>query len=493
MTIDPVQGKKKDTYTHEDLKAIIRPLEERLTMEREMRENLEHAIDEITEHLFASLEELSSRSKMLQNRNLELEIQDKIVKIINQEISLESVLKTLLQQALYLFPHGEKGAFLQYDPRSERFVFSAVQGYDAKSLEQNSISYKKWVKMITKNSQELDDGILIVKGFDSGISPEILHGKLSHSMLAMALNLDRKLDDFLILDNTKDPQMFEPSDIQNLLRFREHAISAISKAKILDLLQEEKKKTDKALEHARQTNKKLEKARQELEEMSFTDPLTKLHNRRFLTTFIQKEFSKTIRYYRQKNTNGASPAAKAAIGFAMLDIDHFKHVNDTFGHDSGDLVLKQVAHILNKNCRESDIIIRWGGEEFLIICLNINAEEVQFLSDRIKTAIEKQVFVIANEKSLNQTCSIGFACYPFISSDIKALNYEQMIAIADKCLYVAKASGRNTWVGVSGTKKTSRKDIPSILNSQFNTLIQKGLLDICTSLPDVNSLSVLQA
>ncbi len=492
MTFDPVQAKKKDTYTQDDLNAIVRPLEERLTMEREMRENLEHAIDEITEHLFTSLEELSSRTEMLQKRNLELEIQDKIVKIINQEISLESVLKTLLQQALYLFPHGEKGAFLQYDPGSERFVFSAVQGYDPKSMKQISISYKSWVKMITRDAQELDDGILIVRGFDSDISPEILHEKTSHSMLAMALNLDRKLDDFLILDNTKDPQMFEPSDIQNLLRFREHAISAISKAKILDLLQEEKIKTDKALEHARQTNKKLEKARQELEEMSFTDPLTKLHNRRFLTTFIQKELSKTIRFYHQRNINDSPPVEKAAIGFAMLDIDHFKYINDTFGHDSGDLVLKQVAHILKKNCRESDIIIRWGGEEFLIVCLNINAEEVKFLSDRIKTAIEKQVFVVTNEKTLNRTCSMGFACYPFIASDIKALDYEHMIAIADKCLYVAKTSGRNAWVGVSGTKKTSRKDIPSILNSQFSKLITKGILKICTSLPDVNSLSVFQ-
>jgi diguanylate cyclase (GGDEF)-like protein len=286
--------------------------------------------------------------------------------------------------------------------------------------------------------------------------------------------------------------MFDPSDIQNLLRFREHAISAISKAKILDLLQEEKLKTEKALKHARQTNKKLEKARQELEEMSFTDPLTKLHNRRFLTTFIQSELSKTIRFYRQRATSKPPPVEKGAIGFVMLDIDHFKDVNDTFGHDSGDLVLKQVAHILKKSCRESDIIIRWGGEEFLIVCLNINAEEVKFLSDRIKTAIEKQVFVVANEKNLNQTCSIGFTCYPFIPSDIKALNYEQMIAIADKCLYVAKTSGRNAWVGVSGTKRTSRKDIPSILNSQFNRLITKGLLEICTSLPDVNSLSIFQ-
>ncbi|MCK5683238.1 GGDEF domain-containing protein, partial [bacterium] len=354
----------KEDNSRETLKTEIDLLEDKFIMEKEMRENLEYAMDEISDYLFSSLEELTTNAKQLKKRNIELEIQDKIVKIINQEINLENVLKTLLQQALYLFPHGDKGAFLQNDVQSNQFRFAAIEGYSAEAIESLSLSYKDVLTIMTKNVQQLDQGIFVINQFDiEATLQQNVFVKAPNSVIAIVLSLEKKLDDFLILDLMNDAKNFDQQDIKNLARFREHAISAISKAKILELLQEEKEKTEKALDITQQANKELETARKKLEEMSLTDTLTKLRNRRFLGTFIDCEIDKTLRkYYEWLQGHRSESPSKSDLVFYMLDIDYFKWVNDTFGHDSGDRVLEQVSDILKAECRGSDIVIRWGGE-----------------------------------------------------------------------------------------------------------------------------------
>ncbi|MBU1344645.1 MAG: GGDEF domain-containing protein [Proteobacteria bacterium] len=485
---------RTDDASREALEIKLALLKDQLLMETQMRENLEYAINEITDHLFTSMEELDKQTRELKKRNLELEIQDKIVKIINREISLESVLKTLLRQALYLFPQGDKGAFLQYDSATKQFLFAAVEGYDAALMGKIRLSYEQVVALTTDNAQKLDDGIFVIQSVDFN---SMSKGKTSvpnpKSMLAMALSFDKKLEDLLILDNMKDSHVFDPSDIPKLLRFREHAISAVSKAKILELLQAEKEKTEKALKLTQQTNKKLESAHKKMEEMSLTDTLTKLRNRRFLSTFINQETGKTLRKYDDWLTGRRSKRPRNAdLAFFMLDIDHFKWVNDTFGHDSGDRVLEQVGKLLKKNCRDSDIIIRWGGEEFLIVSLNSDQTQALLLAERIRKKIETCVFKIGNGQTIQRTCSIGFACYPFLTSDTRALDYEQVIAIADKCLYISKASGRNAWVGILSNESTGRKNLLERIDMDLQTLVEKNELKIFTSLPDAKNLSIFK-
>lgn len=477
---------KKERLTLQEYEETIRTLQDRLEMETEMRENLQYAINEITEHLFTSLEELSSQTRELRKRNMELEIQDRIVKIINQEINLDNVLKTLLHQALMLFPHGDRGAFLQYSSQTNQFRFSAVEGYHSRAGGEAAITYDDLVKMITRDVRKLDDGLIMVNGidYDDGMPKKNPAG--THSVLAMALSMGKKFEDFLILDNTRDPDDFKPSEIKNLLRFREHAISAISKAKILKLLRAEKEKTEQALKNARNTNKKLEAARKKLEEMTLTDPLTRLHNRRFLTTFIHRELAKSLRAHDHR---AQKTLKNADIGFSMLDIDHFKYVNDTFGHDGGDMVLKQVARILRDNCRESDIIIRWGGEEFLIVSLGINREDAHILPGRLRKAIKGHAFVVGNDQTLNRTCSIGFACFPFVSGAPRSLDYEQIISIADKCLYAAKTSGRNAWVGAWWNRAPDHQADVGNIHTDFETLVKRNAINVRTSIPDIRELS----
>lgn len=471
----------------------INLLHDKLQLEREMRENLEYAIDEITEHLFASLEELTTHAEQLRKRNLELEIQDKIVKIINQEINLESVLKTLLQQALCLLPKGDKGAFLQYDSASNHFRFAAVEGYDVNLIEKGTLSFESVIAMTTENVEKLDEGVFVINSvnFDDVLLNKeyIPHPK---SISAIAMLFDKKLEDFLILDNMTDLLSFDPSDIQNLLRFREHAISAISKAKILELLQAEKEKTEAALKTTQQANRELESARKMMEEMSLTDTLTKLRNRRFLSTFIDRETSLSLRKYDEwlKEPSLKRPW-NADLAFFMLDIDHFKWVNDTFGHDSGDRVLEQVGQILKHICRDSDIVFRWGGEEFLIVSLNTCHSKSQLLAERIRTAIESHVFTIESGQTIHRTCSIGFACHPFMIPDIRAFDYEQIIAMADKCLYISKKSGRNISIGILSNESTIKEKLLQRINSDFHTLVKNKEIDIFTSGPEIKTLSPL--
>lgn len=486
---------EKEKNLHQTFLSDPNPLQASLQMEKEMRENLEYAIDEITEHLFKSLEELTTHADQLRKRNLELEIQDKIVKIINQEISLKRVLKTLLQQAISLYSKGDKGVFLQYNSLSNRFQFAAVEGYDIALMKKGSLSYEDGMALTTQNIQKLDTGLFVIQSFDfdTALSKSDC-AQNSKPMHAIVMSFDKDSKDFLILDIKKDPQIFDPSEVQNLLRFREHAISAISKAKILQLLQAEKEKTENALIDTQQANKNLESARKKMEEMSLTDTLTKLRNRRFLSTFIDRETTQSLRKYDDW-LMGREPKKpeNTDIAFFMLDIDYFKWVNDTFGHDSGDRVLEQVGQLLKKNCRSSDIVIRWGGEEFLIVSLNTSQNQSQILAERIRTAIETHRFKIEDNQTIKRTCSIGFACYPFIANDIRAFDYEQIIAIADKGLYISKMSGRNASVGIQSNDATIRKGLLKKINSNLDTLVNNKEIQIFTSLPDTKNLSIFKS
>lgn len=489
-----IQSIEKDDNSRETLLKEISSLKDLLQMEKEMRENLEYAINEITDHLFTSLEELATQTEELKKQNLELEIQDKIVKTINQKISLESVLQTLLNQGLYLFSQGEKGAFLQYNSLSNQYRFAAVEGYDTSLIKKLTVSYEDVLVLITDHAQKLADGVFVIQNFDfNKITKANDYVPNPKSMLAIALSFDKKLKDFLLLDNMNDSQTFDPSAIQKLLRFREHAISAISKAKMLQLLQAEKEKTEKALTDAQQANIKLESARKKMEEMSLTDTLTKLPNRRFLSAFINLEIKKTHRKYDgwQKRHPSKRPR-NSDLAFFMLDIDHFKWVNDTFGHDSGDRVLEQVGQLLKKHCRDSDIIIRWGGEEFLIVSLNSDQTQACLLAERIRTVMETHLFEIVLDQTIKRTCSIGFACYPFMASDIRALDYEQIISIADQCLYISKTSGRNTSVGILSNESTCPKNLFKRINSDLHILVEKKEIQIFTSFPDIKTLSIFK-
>lgn len=121
------------------------------------------------------------------------------------------------------------------------------------------------------------------------------------------------------------------------------------------------------------------------------------------------------------------------FGLMLIDIDNFKHINDTYGHPAGDRVLMKIAKILSHSVRETDTLGRWGGEEFLVICPSSSIEGLKAIAEKIRQKIEKHKF----PDVFKVTASIGISCY----KPEESLN--SLLSRIDKALYLAKDSGRN--------------------------------------------------
>ena len=166
----------------------------------------------------------------------------------------------------------------------------------------------------------------------------------------------------------------------------------------------------------------------------------------------------------------------------MIDLDGFKLINDTCGHHAGDLALLQVRDILQGCCRESDTIIRWGGDEFLIIGPNANRRAVEALAERIRTTLAGHVFQLDRAQSVNLSGSIGLAIYPFLADDPTLFTWENVVAIADHAAYISKENQRNAWVGIYGTAGSSCSDLFQRITSDLGDLVGQQVIDINTSI-----------
>jgi diguanylate cyclase (GGDEF)-like protein len=173
----------------------------------------------------------------------------------------------------------------------------------------------------------------------------------------------------------------------------------------------------------REKNRQLEEILSKLEVLAITDPLTQLFNRRYFEAIIEKEFSRTARY-------------KFPTSCLIIDVDHFKRVNDEYGHRTGDLVLKELATIIKDCLRKVDTVARWGGEEFVVLLPETNKVNAVRAASRFLSTIASRAF---SGITRQVTVSIGIASVPDPSIDTA----EQFIDKADFALYEAKSKGRN--------------------------------------------------
>ena len=171
-------------------------------------------------------------------------------------------------------------------------------------------------------------------------------------------------------------------------------------------------------EELRATNRRLE-------ELSNTDGLTKLYNRRYFMELLDLEFQRAQRY-------------ESRLAFVMMDIDHFKEFNDSYGHLLGDRILAEISQILAENLRVNDIIGRYGGEEFGLMMPETDLKGALVVGERYRKRIEEFTMVEV-EKQLKITISLGVACYPH--PQIHTM--DDLIRLADNALYEAKKYGRN--------------------------------------------------
>ncbi len=202
----------------------------------------------------------------------------------------------------------------------------------------------------------------------------------------------------------------------------------------------------------------LQEANESLRALSLTDPLTGLRNRRFLSETIEDDVAKGLRAYRDALAVGRVPEHQDLL-FVLIDLDHFKRVNDTFGHPAGDQVLVQMRDRLVACVRETDTLVRWGGEEFLVVGRQLDGAEAPLVAERIRSAVHDGPFLLDDGQTLHLTCSIGWACFPFLTGRPEAIPWKRVMDLADQCLYAAKRSGRNAWIGLAPTETLD----PSVL------------------------------
>jgi diguanylate cyclase (GGDEF)-like protein len=227
------------------------------------------------------------------------------------------------------------------------------------------------------------------------------------------------------------------------------------------------------------SNSELYDANDRLREASLTDALTGLRNRRYLFEEVVKDVELVRRKHDPRHTG---QDGTPDMTFVMIDLDKFKPINDSCGHLAGDRVLLQVRDVLQSTCRSSDIVIRWGGDEFLVVGRESTHGDASLLAERLRAEIANTVFSIGNGQVARTTCSIGFASYPFMQDAPDLLNWEQVLAVADAAMYRAKEE-RNAWVGIHGDSwERSSDSLYQALQSDLGTLVDDGCVRVEQSL-----------
>jgi diguanylate cyclase (GGDEF)-like protein len=235
-------------------------------------------------------------------------------------------------------------------------------------------------------------------------------------------------------------------------------------------------------------NLELEKAYQALEEVSLTDQLTGLRNRRFFLQHVEGDVGLALRNHDdplRSTIDSEQGGPGRDIVFFMVDLDHFKEVNDAHGHAAGDAVLVQMKERLREVFRESDYLIRWGGEEFLVMARATHRDDAKVLAERIRNAVAKRPFVLADGTALDKTCSIGFACFPFVQEEPRLLSWSDVVELADHGLYLVKRSGRNAWAGIYSTRETQFDDLFPRLINDLGQAVQHGEATLVTNIDNV--------
>jgi diguanylate cyclase (GGDEF)-like protein len=195
-------------------------------------------------------------------------------------------------------------------------------------------------------------------------------------------------------------------------------------------------------------NKQLRELNKALQESSLSDPLTGLRNRRFVFEEVSRDLD-VIQRRLGDERDGVDKHDVSELVFMMIDLDNFKPINDTYGHAAGDEMLLQLRDVLLRICRRSDFVIRWGGDEFVVIAKQTRPDEAEQLAERIRSNVADSNFTLGDGQIVRTTCSIGFAAYPLFRAQADESNLDQIISLADGLMYEAKKK-RNAWVGMLG-------------------------------------------
>ena len=316
--------------------------------------------------------------------------------IINSSLNLDEVLSHILENVDKVVPHDSANIALVDEYGVARFL--KVKGYEKYGTREQILSIECRVEEIPNLKKMAESGKPSINP-DTLADPEWIKdlpgSSWIRSYIGAPIKRKDKLLGFINLD-ASTPNFFKTNHLSRLQALADQAAIAIENARLF----------------------------KEMEQLAITDSLTGLYNRRFFFAFAENEIERTKRY----NKN---------LSIIMIDIDHFKDVNDRFGHQIGDQVLKEIADICLSVLRKVDVMCRYGGEEFTVLLPETEESDAAHAAERMCTAISSSRFK-TEKGDVTVSVSIGVA-----ELDKSRGSLEKLLAAADQALYTAKETGRN--------------------------------------------------
>lgn len=373
--------------------------------------------------------------------------------LINQaRLALASAMVAIkdFDQALQYAQEGADNAQQIHNVRSQLdFLALQVNAYAAKGNFKRALDLQSLVQKIKEQILQTENQALI-------------------SRLQASIEVERQAQSIQMLKKTKAIELAqaEQENLRNTMGWSLLLASLLSAFLVWSRLKQREQNIALKREVKQRTvqlenkNNELQHAYKALEQVSLRDSLTGLYNRHYLESQLPGEVKRS--QFALNNQKG-HPARNQDLLCFLIDIDHFKRINDAHGHLAGDKVLVQFAQILREVFRQSDLIIRWGGEEFVVICKQSSRSELPDIAERCRTAISQHAFDLDSGEPIKVTCSIGFSVLPPDHHISFEDNWKQTFSVVDYCLYASKLSGRNGWVGVlSASTKPAQtpSDIP---------------------------------
>jgi len=318
---------------------------------------------------------------------------------ISKNIASITTLKELVNQILYKLSNllnMKSSAFLLLDEKKERFVVYTTKGViEPLKLERDIIfsNNEKVIQYISNKIKPLNIG-----NFTPQIKKTLGYNKIKKFQpeIIVPFHLNKILIAILLLGGKHSEGKLDREDRDILAMFSNQAAAMLENARLF--------------------------------QYATFDDLTGLYRRHVFEKELKKEIQRTQRF-------------KRPVVIGIIDIDHFKEINDSYGHASGDIILKNIAYKINKNIRNVDFLARYGGEEFVFILPETNIDNGKKISEKLRKIVENMVFYL-DEKvlSLKVTVSIGITCW---NGEGKIKTIEELLKNADKALYKAKNRGRN--------------------------------------------------
>ncbi len=365
----------------------------------------------------------------------------KSTQAISSEIKIEKLLTTLIRTMIEN-AGAQRGCLLLRNEADDKFYIEAVQDVNSNQFQvmqslpfaESMLLCPEIVQYVARTREPL-----VIHNASKDVNYQsnayIMKNRIK-SLLCMPVIYQNRFKGLVYLENNLSDSVFTSERLEILKFLSSQASISIENAVLYENMEE------KVKERTIQLND----ANEKLRELSFHDPLTDLHNRRYTFEFIYDRISQFIQNKKKVLEDGEQrniSINENVIGVFLLDLDHFKEVNDTYGHASGDSVLIAISKTLKQLVRADDFLVRWGGEEFLIILYNTKPEYLERFSQRVLEMVRKTPLHVAEDKTIYKTCSLGYAQIPLYMTNPGLLSLEQMINISDYALYCAKENGRN--------------------------------------------------